>query len=248
MFPLSHPRLSAKAVAFALVLWSPLACNTTDGPGAARSAAKAAQVGLTLGGLPGYASDDGAEPIGDLESGRAKTLVDADAEAPSSGPTATSDWTRLEDLVGNWRCSIWGLDAKGNRIAADATWTGERINAGTVQLRMNSFDARGYDDTFDSKFNGYTQLSYAPDTGYKLLTVFAPLHQSQRWVGQRKSGDERYRYYPSGSRGGGGPGRSRSGRQIELRFVGQDVFLLNTYRSGGKGEEQIQSYRFTRTP
>ena len=40
---------------------------------------------------------------------------------------------------------------------------------------------------------------------------------------------------------------SRSEIRIELRFVGRDVFLVETYAPGNGGEVKIQSYRFTRS-
>ena len=34
--------------------------------------------------------------------------------------------------------------------------------------------------------------------------------------------------------------------RLELRFVGRDVILVESYAPDGNGEKQVQSYRFTR--
>ena len=65
-------------------------------------------------------------------------------------------------------------------------------------------------------------------------------------MGERLPGEERYNFYYVGASETGTLGTARRDTRIELRFVGQDIFLVETYVQTGSGEVQVQSYRFTR--
>ena len=69
----------------------------------------------------------------------------------------------------------------------------------------------------------------------------------RRWVGERLSGDERYSFYYTGSSNAGPIGRPLSDQRMQLRFIGKEIFFIETFAPGPDGSEvQIQSYRFTR--
>ena len=117
----------------------------------------------------------------------------------------------------------------------------------SARLTLENFDAEGFDDLIDAQLTGHSQISYDPEAGYQLLNVYTTTEEDQRWVGERASGDERYNFYYVGSSASGTLGNARRDTRVELRFVGQDVFLVDTWVQTDKGEVQVQSYRFTRS-
>ena len=65
-------------------------------------------------------------------------------------------------------------------------------------------------------------------------------------IAERMAGEERYSFYYVGSSTDGVLGQARSENRLEMRFVGKDVFIVETFAPEGSGEKVIQSYRFTR--
>ena len=147
--------------------------------------------------------------------------------------------------MGTWNSTIWGLDAEGNRVTATATWSGSLASTRAVRLNLVDFDVENVDGR--NEVSGYCQLSYDPASGYELLNVFSATPEDQRWVGERLVGEERYNFYYVGTSDTGTLGNARRDTRMEMRFVGQDVFLIDTYVQTANGEVQIQSYRFTRS-
>lgn len=246
-----------------------VACNAdADNRGAKRGAAGGALVGLTMGALTGDANlamkgavaggvaGGVAGSMSDLESDRdtERTAMLANSIASNnSGGTAPGtaprqdNWERLNVFPGNWTCNIWGLNAEGTRQTATATFTGSLQSTSAARLSMTSFDAADFGDSIDAGLTGYTEISYAPGSGYQLLNVFTATPDSHRWVGERMTGEERYSFYYTGTSNAGQAGRPLSDQRMEMRFVGNDVFFVDTFAPGpGGAEVQIQSYRFTR--
>jgi hypothetical protein len=177
-----------------------------------------------------------AEAIGGRPAGGA---------APAPEASRPQTWDRLDTFSGTWRCTVWGLDAEGNRVTASGDWTGRLASTRAVRLNLDDFDVDNLED--NPELEGYCQMSYDPTTGYELLNVFSSTPEDQRWVGERMAGEERYNFYYVGSSDTGTLGTARRDTRIELRFIGQDVFLVDTYVQTGSGEVQVQSYRFTRS-
>lgn len=261
-------KVPAKSLLLFLALTS-LACEATeDNSAAKRGAIGGALIGATMGALTGDAgmaargaamgavAGGVAGSMDDLdnqrENERTQTMADAIAGRTGAEPVPASErpqtWDRLDDFVGTWRCSIWGLDGEGNRVTASSTWTGTLATTRAVRMNLDSIDLQGYDDAVDAQLTGYSQISFSADTGYEILNVFASTPENARWVGELLTGEERYSFFYVGSSEMGALGTPRSDHRIELRFVGRDVILIETFIPGEDGTEvQIQSYRFTRT-
>jgi hypothetical protein len=252
-------------LASALVLPSIGGANNPDDPNAAtkRGAAGGALVGLTMGALAGDASlaakgaAMGAVAGGvsgsmvDLENSRdnarTDTMADAVAGINTGGgapvaaePARPQTWDRLNQMVGTFRADIWGLDEEGNRVSATARVTGSLQTTSSVRLNIDEFDAAGIDGT--DEITGSSTLSYDPDGGYEMLNDVSTLVANARWVGERLTGEERYSFFYAGSSGN----EVLVDRRIELRFIGQDVFILETRVPDGSGEKTVQQFRFTR--
>ena len=267
----SHPQLRVATFLTLAAVLLPLACESTgegaDNRGAKRGAATGALVGLTLGALTGDAglamkgavaggvTGGAAGSMQDLDSQRQteRTEIMADAIVGRGGgepvPAASrpQTWDRLNVFPGKWSCSMWGLDEQGERVTATASWTGTLASTSTARLTLDEVDLAGFGDDVDDDFGGgYSELSFDPEGGYEMLNVFTSTPDARRWVGERMSGEERYSFYYVGTEDTGHLGTARSQMRLELRFVGRDLFMLDTYSPEGSAEKQVQSYRFTR--
>jgi hypothetical protein len=268
----SKPRSVAfpKSILVVLALLSPLGCGAIEGDtrGAKRGAIGGALIGVTMGALTGDAglaaagaaagavAGGVAGSMTDLESDRdtERTQITADAiagrpAAAGAAPEASQPqgWDQLDIFPGTWNCTIWGLDAEGNRLTATAKWTGSLVSTRAARLSLDSFDLADFDDAVDAQLTGHCQLSYDPTNGYELVNVFATTPDDQRWVGERVGGEARYNFYYVGTSDTGNLGSVRRENRVELRFVGRDLFFVDTYAQRDGAEIQIQSYRFTRS-
>ena len=259
---MKHTTLAKTATSIALCTFVATLTVSGQSEGDNRGAAGGALVGLTMGALTGDASlaakgaiaggvaGGVAGSMSDLESDRdserTATMADAIAGKPSNAgaveQTRPQTWSRLDGMIGDWNCAIWGLDEHGKRVTAASVWKGELASTKSIKLNLIEFDAEQFGDDVDAEFGGgYSQISYDADKGYEILNVFSRTPDPQRWVGERLSGEERYSFYYVGG-GQTALGNSR----IEMRFIGTDMFLVQTMVSDGSGEKQVQEYRFTR--
>lgn len=253
--------MRSKALLLTLAVVLPLSCQSDgDNRGAKRGAAGGALVGLTMGALTGDASlaakgaaagavaGGVAGSMSDLESDREteRTQITADAIAGRTGepaPKADSrpeSWDRLNDMTGKWRCTMWGLLPDGSRVDAKATLTGTLASTHSVKLSIDSFESAA------GSLNGSLTVAYSKDTGYEMVSNVTDDGSAQRWIGELLAGNERYSFYYVGTKETGIVGTALSDHRMELRFLGKDVFVLETYEPAAGGEAQVQSYRFTR--
>ena len=253
--------VKTQTVLLTLAVLLPLSCQTDgDTRGAKRGAAGGALVGLTMGALTGDASlaakgavaggvaGGVAGSMSDLESDRntERTQITADAIAGRTGepaPTTLSrpeSWDRLNDMTGKWRCAMWGLLPDGSKVSAKATITGTLQSTHSVKLAIDSFESDA------GSLSGSATLAYNKDSGYELTSNLTDDGSSQRWIGELLAGSERYSFYYVGTKDTGIVGTAVSDHRMELRFLGKDVFVLETYEPAANGEAQVQSYRFTR--
>ena len=141
-----------------------------DNRGAKRGAAGGALVGLTMGALTGDASlaakgaiaggvaGGVAGSMSDLESDRdserTATMADAIAGKPSNAgaveQTRPQTWPRLDSMIGDWNCAIWGLDENGKRVTASSVWKGELASTKSIKLNLIDFDAEQFGDDVDA--------------------------------------------------------------------------------------------------
>ena len=114
------------------------------------------------------------------------------------------------------------------------------------KLVLESFDADGLSDTVDASFTGHFLLNYDGEGSYELVSAFSATPDDQRWVGERLTNPERFSFYYAGASTEGAMGETRGQARIELRFMGKDLFIAETWVPTAQGEVRVQSYRFTR--
>lgn len=231
--------------------------GTEDNRGAKRGAAGGALVGLTMGALTGDASlaakgavmgavsGGVAGSMDDLQHDRNKELNQTTADAIAGRPAGTAPqapqqpqtWPLLDTVTGGWKCSIWGLDAEGNRVTATATFDASLKSTRAARFELASFES---DAARGAGVSGHFDLGYSPDAGYEILTAFSTGNGENRWAGEKHGTENRYSFYHvSGDRSGG--------NRVELKTIGRDLLLVTTYARGADGNEvAVQEYRFTR--
>jgi hypothetical protein len=214
--------------------------------GDAGMAVRGAAVGAVTGGVAGSMADLENE----RENERTQTMADAIAGRPGAASSVETSrptrWERIDDFIGEWNCSMWWLDAEGKRGTGTARFTGALVSSRSARLTLTGFDGADLDDTVDAAFTGHTDFSYDPDTSYQLVNEYSTTPEGQRWVGERLTGEERYSYYYVGVSTETQLGTVRSDNRIEMRFVGKDLIIVDTYTLRDGAEVQVQSYRLAR--
>lgn len=213
--------------------------------GDASLAAKGAMVGAATGGVAGAAADYSNDREDHRNENSTKNInVNGFAGTPiAAGSTSTipQQWDKLDSFSGEWRVDVWALGAKGQRIEASGMAMGSLAKTTAADLNFDELQVEGEPHSLKGK----VQLAYTANDGYSLETDFSN-NEPMRFSGEFNSANQRYQYYPVNVQGKTLNGDERNNIRLELRFAGNDVFLVDTFAQV-KGENvQIQSYRFTR--
>ena len=214
--------------------------------GDASLALKGAAVGAAAGGVAG-ASADYANDREDHRNENANKNINinglsgAQVAGAAAPETTAQNWDRLDTFSGQWQVNIWALDSKGERVEATGVAQGGLSKTTAATLSVENLKVSGV----EQDLNGQVELSYTPAQGYQLQTDFNG-NSKLSFSGEFQPQLQRYNYYPVGANGQTFSGNERSQMRLELRFAGQDVFLVDSYAVVDGKEVQIQSYRFTR--
>ncbi|GIU47852.1 MULTISPECIES: hypothetical protein [Shewanella] len=214
--------------------------------GDASLALKGAAIGGAAGGLAG-ASADYANDREDYRNENGNKNININglpqskvSDAQTAVKSTPQSWDKLDHFSGEWQVNIWALNDEGNRVEASASANGALLKTTKTQLSVDNVQMNGEVQSLSGKVD----LAFSPEDGYQIMTEFNG-NENMRFVGEVDD-QGRYSYYPVGVNGSTYSGNERSTMRLELRFVGKDVFLVDSFIQS-KGEEvQIQSYRFTR--
>ncbi|QLE86968.1 hypothetical protein FLM48_18965 [Shewanella sp. Scap07] len=209
--------------------------------GDAGLAAKGAMVGAATGAAAGAAADYHNDREDYRNENASKNININGLPAQNQTASAAQTWQALDNFSGQWRVNIWAMDGNGERIEATGKASGSLAKTTAAQLQVDDLLVNGK----AHNVNGQVQLSYTPESGYKLMTSFDN-NPDMHFAGEFNQATARYQYYPVKVAGSTLNGQARENMRIELRFAGSDIILVDTYTQV-KGEDvQIQSYRFTR--
>jgi len=230
-----------------------------ENEGRKRGARGGALIGLTMGALTGDAGLAAAGAVAggvaggvagswrdyeeDRSDYRAETMAGAIAGKDNGGDgEAPEGWHDIDAFVGQWTVNLWLLDTQGNRIDATADAVSTLDSTKSVTFRFSNF----LSDGFAEPVTGSTTLRFEKDRGFELLNAFSIAPEGNRYVGHYDNAGGKYEFFYAGSYQSTYTGFKRADYRLEMRMVGGDVIVFDTFVADGSGEKKIQSYRVTR--
>ena len=207
--------------------------------GDAGMAAAGAAAGAVAGGVAGSWKDYEE----DRQDYRAETVAGAIAGKEGGGDgEAPEGWHDIDAFVGKWNVTLWLLDPEGNRIDATAEAASALDTTQSVTFRFSNFQSA----SFDEPVTGSTTLRFERDRGFELLNRFSLTPQGNRYVGHFDNTNGKYEFFYAGSDQATYTGFKRTDYRLEMKMIGRDVIVWETFVADGSGEKKIQSYRATR--
>jgi len=230
-----------------------------ENEGRKRGARGGALIGLTMGALTGDAGLAAAGAAAGAVAGgvagswrdyeedradyRAETMAGAIAGKDSGGDgEAPEGWHDIDAFVGQWTVSLWLLDTQGNRIDATSDAVSSLDSTKSVTFRFANFQSDG----FEEPVTGSTTLRFQKDRGFELLNAFSIAPEGNRYVGHFDNTAGKYEFFYAGSNQSTYTGFKRTDYRLEMKMIGGDVIVWDTFVADGGGEKKIQSYRVTR--
>lgn len=211
--------------------------------GALTGEAKYAVAGAVAGGVAGGTAGSWSDYQNDREDYRAETLAAGIASVNTGGQgEAPQGWQNIDAFVGQWNVAIWSLDAEGQRVDATAQAVSRLDTTQSVTFSYSNFRS----EALDEEVTGTTTLSFQADRGFQLLNQFSTAAEGNRYVGHFDNQANKYNFFYAGSNMATFTGVQRSDYRIEMRLIGTDVILVETWAMVGSEEKRVQSYRFTR--
>jgi len=239
-----------------LVLASAIGCASSSqrvNEGTSSGAAIGAGVGLLIGMLSGnpdkavaglavgaaVGAGEGAYQgwRQEQDDERTRQVVEAIKESKSTAPQqvmvdpAARAREELTRFLGVWSMEGWAQEPGQERLTITATVNGN--------VEMNYFVELAYIDVavpgVETPIWGTSMLGYEDGQGYNITTRFNTLPEPLRASGGTFSASTRtFTFAPSGAR-------------IVVRFESPDRFTAETFIMANGSEQQIESYRFTRS-
>lgn len=211
--------------------------------GALTGEAKYAVAGAVAGGVAGGTAGSWSDYQNDREDYRAETLAAGIASVNTGGQgEAPQGWQNIDAFVGQWNVAMWSLDDEGERIDATAKAVSRLDTTQSVTFSYSDFQS----DALDEEVTGTTMLGFHADRGFEMLNQFSTAPEGNRYVGHFDNQANKYNFFYAGSNTATFTGIQRSDYRIEMRMVGTDVILVDTWAMVGSEEKRIQSYRLTR--
>ena len=241
-------------------------CASPDDPNAAakRGAVGGALIGLTagvltgdselalkgavMGGVTGGVSGSMEDLNASRENQRTDTLASAIASNKNDSSTgnaeAPANWDRLDFLTGKWNASVFAASSEGQTVDVTASAEGKLVSTTEAELNFNNVVIDGQ----ENPMTGRMRLGYTTSASYTLITDFALQGDDLVFTGEFDRERNIYTYYPTGTLEGEAFTNAQSSNAlIELRFVGNQVVIMETFIRS-KGEYiKIQALNLTRS-
>lgn len=212
--------------------------------GDAKFAVQAAALGAATGAAAGAAADyqNDREDHRNENKQQTITLNGQNIPAQAAQPSTPQTWDKINNFVGAWQVDIWANNAQGGVNEATADANGTLLSTSTASFIVEKLEVSGQKQDLSGKF----LLSYTAEDGYGLTIDFSN-NEKLSFAGEYHASQNKYSYYPLQAKGTTLSGEQRSNMRIELRFAGNNIFLVETYVMNKGKEQQVQSYRFTKT-
>ena len=230
-----------------------------ENEGRKRGARGGALLGLTMGALTGDVGMAAAGAAAGAVAGgvagswrdyeedradyRAETMAGAIAGKESGGDgEAPQGWHDIDAFIWQWTVNLWLLDTQGNRVDATADAVSTLDSTKSVTFRFSNFQSAA----FEEPVTGSSTLRFEKDRGFELLNAFSIAPEGNRYVGHFDNAANKYQFLYPGPNQSTYTGFKRRDYRLEMKMIGGDVIVFDTFVADGSGEKKIQSYRVTR--
>ena len=262
----TRPQYTPVKLFSALLLTALLSACATEGgqeagKGARWGAAGGAAVGLALGAVTGdkqmmLAGAATGAAVGGASGAmyeygqhrddkRNKALAEAIASSKSGGSSSDKPVANpLEGFMGNWNVNAWGLMPDGGKITAKGKGKGILTEADTARVDYFDIKAEGY----EKALNGYAIIHFDEKNGLSLTTYGPDNEVDARFVGEYIAEQKKFNFYLTDSKSSNTiTGVLKTDIRMEVRFVGANLWMVDTYTLIDGKDTQIQSYRFSKS-
>ena len=211
--------------------------------GAMTGEAKYAAAGAVAGGVAGGAAGNWSDYQNERDDYRTETLAAAIASKDSGGEgEAPEGWDEINSFIGTWQVSIWGLDDEGTRVDGTAMATSSLNTTESITFKFTDLKS---DAISESDF-GTSTLSFSSDRGFELVNHFVTSPEGNRYVGHYDNANGKYIFFYAGTDNETFSGVKRTDWRMEMKMVGGDVIIFETWANVGGQDKQIHSYRLVR--
>ncbi|USD66998.1 hypothetical protein [Vibrio sp. SCSIO 43136] len=247
-------KLHLLAVAASIPLLTACVTPGEDDPNAAtkQGAAGGALLGLTLGALTGDAELAAKGAIaGGVAGGVSGASVDIqnnretirsssrdDAIAGIGGQTQANQpqhWQQLDNFIGEWQVNIQNYDqdlATANAISA----TGKLES--TQQARVELSNPDGLDMS--------AGFHFSPENGYQMVITNNATDTQVEFAGEAMPNSTRYNFYATDTNAVIYENVDSGNVRVELAFIGNNIWMLESYVYADGQEQKVQTYRFSK--
>ncbi|OLQ91497.1 hypothetical protein BIY22_17645 [Vibrio panuliri] len=195
-------------------------------------AVKGAIAGGVAGGVAGASQD--------LQSNRDNIRHDSRNDALGTIGTGKSEtqsqqnWQQLENFVGEWNVNIQShiVTTEHRQITAE----GKLASLSSADVKITNQQGLDLSASF----------SYQQSEGYQMQVTNQAKQVSVNFVGDANEGASKVSFYPSNVQDVIYADIPSSDVRLELSFVGNQVWLIDSYAYIDGQEQKLQTFRFTR--
>ena len=201
-------------VSYAVIVAMLAACQGSEersvAEGAAGGAAIGALAGLALGAIAGDAGKGAAigAVIGgvkggayEYDQGRQDRRMRKHAEAIGGAMKGESNddagQRHLQDLVGDWKITIWAYDKNNKRVTGSGRAKGVMAKRG--QVRLDWKDIRETGQKGGPALEGRSTVKYDKNNGFVVDSRYNDGNPPDRYVGEYLAEKRAYNFYPTTS-------------------------------------------------
>ena len=194
--------------------------------------------GAIAGGVTGGVAGAQADIQNNRESIRSNSRDDAIASIGGTQvqPAGQQNWAELNHFVGSWNVTIQNHDQTLRNVQPVMA---QGSLAKTTQADINVVNDQGINLT--------AAFSYTPESGYELNISNDAKNIEVKFAGEFQSSTNRYNFYPTNINDVVYQNINTADIHVELCFAGPNVWTLSSYAFQEGSQNQLQTFRFTKS-
>ncbi len=139
---------------------------------------------------------------------------------------------------------MWSLASDDSKVEGKGTAVGAAVGEHGTQILITKFEAASFPQATGG---GRILIDYVAQKGFTLESDFRHSDEALKFLGEYQSDSDTYVFYLFGR----GPSHSATGAllssvRVDVRVMGEQSWVADTYSSIDGESIHVQSYRFTR--